>query len=95
MNLAEEKLDEKYFKIAIDYKHKTNIVRRKEAICNEILEYFRNNPNNLLKDLYDVLEVGKSYINECVHELKQKGLLKYIRHGSGKGEWIVFEDINK
>ena len=95
MNLVEEELDKKYFKITIDYKHKTNIVRRKEAICNEILEYFRNNPNNLLKDLYGVLEVGKSYINECVHDLKQKGLLKYIRHGSGKGEWIVFEDINK
>jgi len=39
------------------------------------------------------LGVGKSYINECVQDLKQQGLLKYLRYGSGKGEWIVFEDI--
>ena len=95
MSLVEEGLDEKYFKITIDYKHKTNIVRRKEEISNEILEYLKNNPNSFLKDLYGVLGVGKSYINECVQDLKQQGLLKYLRYGSGKGEWIVFEDINK
>ena len=93
MSLVEEGLDEKYFKISIDYKHKTNIVRRKEEISNEILEYLKNNPNSFLKDLYGVLGVGKSYINECVQDLKQQGLLKYLRYGSGKGEWIVFEDI--
>jgi len=80
------------FKIAIAYEHKTNITRRREDINQKVLEYFRNNPANQLKGLYETLGVSESYVYASVKELKQKGLLRYIRHGGHNGEWIVSEE---
>ncbi len=92
IGFAEEKMDNKFLKISLDYVHKTNIIRRREDINNKILEYFRNHPTGRLKGLHKKLGVTESYVATSVKELKTKGVLRYIRHGGHTGEWIVSEE---
>ena len=89
---AEEELEEGRCRLIIAYEHKTNTVRRKEEIKKEILAYFRENPNHLLKDLYSNLGVSQSYMDSCVKSLKQNGRLRYKRQGNHRGEWIVVDE---
>jgi len=94
-DLEEGGLDDNFFKLNIRYEHKMNTIRKREDVCNRILEYFKKNPKHLLKDLYSGLGVKQSYIDSCVKLLKQKGELKYLRHGNHTGEWIVTENIGE
>lgn len=88
--LAEEELDDKFFRIVVPYHYQRNFAKRREKVNNEILRIFRENPDLMLKDVYNLIEMSESYINTSVRQLKESGLLKYERNGNKHtGRWIV------
>lgn len=85
-----DELDEKFFKIVVPYKHKDNITKRREEVTKKILEIWKENPDIRLKDIPALVGVGTSYVNDCVKELKQRGLVSYQRNGNTHtGKWVV------
>lgn len=85
-----DELDEKFFKIVVPYKHKDNITKRREEVTKKILEIWKENPDIRLKDIPALVGVGTSYVNACVKELKQRGLVSYQRNGNTHtGKWVV------
>ena len=88
--LAEDALDDSFFRIMIPYRYQRNFIKRREEVNNEILRIFRENPELLLKDVYNLIEMSESYINTSVRQLKESGMLKYERNGNKHtGRWIV------
>lgn len=89
-----DELDEKFFKIVVPYRHKDNITKRKEEVTKKILEIWKENPDIMLKDIPALVGVGTSYVNACVKELKQRGLVSYQRNGNTHtGKWVVKGNI--
>lgn len=85
-----DELDEKFFKIVVPYRHKNNITKRREEVTKKILEIWKENPDIMLKDIPALVGVGTSYVNACVKELKQRGLVSYQRNGNTHtGKWVV------
>lgn len=85
-----DELDEKFFKIVVPYRHKNNITKRREEVTKKILEIWKENPDIRLKDIPELVGVGTSYVNACVKELKQRGLVSYKRNGNTHtGKWVV------
>ena len=90
----QEEYPEKDFRIFAEYEHKTNITRRRERICMQILELFRENPGLMLKNVPEIVGMGESYVSAVVRDLKEKGLLRYERNGNTHtGRWVVNDEI--
>ena len=77
--------------IIVEYIHKDNIYKRRMQTNQQLLQFFRENPNITLKETAMQLERTSSYINTSIKQLKQQGKLQYKRYGNDRGEWIVLE----
>lgn len=85
-----DELDKRFFRIIVPYEHKDNIAKRREEVTKKILEIWKENPDIMLKDIPVLLGVSASYVNVCVKELKQSGLVSYQRNGNTHtGKWVV------
>jgi phosphotransferase system IIB component len=95
-SLNEHELDEKYYTINIECSNLTEKELKLQSNRNEtnekILEYFRDNPKLKVKELYEMFNCKKSYINNSIWQLEKQGRLKNIRHGIHDSEWIVIDD---
>lgn len=89
-----DELDERFFRIIVPYEHKDNIAKRREEVTKKILEIWKENPDIMLKDIPVLLGVSASYVNVCVKELKQRGVVSYQRNGNTHtGKWVVKENV--
>jgi phosphotransferase system IIB component len=95
-SLNEHELDEKYYTINIECSNLTEKELKLQSNRNEtnekILEYFRENPKLKSKELYEMFDCKKSYVNTSIWQLEKQGRLKNIRHGIHDSEWIVIDD---
>ncbi len=93
-NISDFNLEEKYFNISTNYRHKTVYEIQREEINKKILITFRNNPDLCLKDVCKRLGMSESYINTSVKQLKSDEKLHYKRNGNTHtGKWIVTDNI--
>ena len=89
-DIGNNELEEKYFNIATNYRHRTVFEVQREEINNKILNLFNYNPDLCLKDIYQSLNMSESYINTSIKQLKSAGKLQYKRNGNTHtGKWIV------
>ncbi|MEE1250919.1 MAG: recombinase family protein [Lachnospiraceae bacterium] len=90
VNGEKNRLDENDFRMLVPYVHKNNIVKKREEVAGKILEIWKNNPDIMLKEIPAMTGMSESYVNTCVKQLKEKGLIEYQRNGNThKGKWLV------
>lgn len=74
----------------VPYVHKNNSTKKREEVTERILEIWKKNPDTMLKEIPAMTGMSESYVNTCVKQLKEKGLIEYQRNGNThKGKWLV------
>jgi DNA invertase Pin-like site-specific DNA recombinase/gas vesicle protein len=95
-NLIDYNIDEGYFKLEIDCLDETEFEIKKknkrQEINESILNAFKNNPKLKLIELYQMIDMGESYINTSIKILKDEGRLKNVRNGRYDYKWFVVDD---
>jgi DNA invertase Pin-like site-specific DNA recombinase len=96
--LNEHELDEKYYTIDVECSSLTDRAlktrRNRQDVNDKILMYLKETPTLKLKDLYQLFDCKKSYIDTSVWQLEKEGRLKNIKTGLHDSRWVVI-DIEK